>query len=186
MTRRRLRPAHSPDDMARIYARPHDHTDWDDHRLRVGVTIEACRWFTRQGDVRTVADLSCGDAAIGRALDVERLILGDYAPGYEHTGPIETTIEQIEPVDLFICSETLEHLDGPDTVLKQIRARTNYLVLSTPVDRFDDANVEHYWAWDRRAVDAMLTDAGFTTDIYCAVDTRPAGLYYKFGIWAVR
>lgn len=186
MTRRRLRPAYTPDELARIYATPHDHTHWDDHKIRVGVTIEACRWVLRRSEVRTGADLSCGDAAILGALDVDRVILGDYAPGYEHTGPIEETIERIPPVDLFVCSETLEHVDQPDEVLTQIRKKTNWLVLSTPVDAFHDVNPEHYWAWDRQGVESMLAAAGFSVDIYCPIDTRPAGLYYCFGVWVCR
>lgn len=186
MTRRRLRPAYTPDELARIYAAPHDHTRWDDHRLRVGATIEAARWFTNRGDVHTVGDLSCGDVAIARALDVDRLVLGDYAPGYAYTGPIEDTVEQIPSVDLFICSETLEHLDDPDTVLKQIRAKTSRLVLSTPIDAGHDPNPEHYWSWARTDVEHMLTAAGFTVEVFMAVDPRPAGRYYCFGIWAAR
>lgn len=186
MTRRRLRPAYAPEQLADLYAAPHDHTRWEDHRMRVGVTIEAAKWFVRRGDVHTVADLSCGDAAIAKALDVDELILGDYAPGYDHTGPIEDTIEQIDPVDLFVCSETLEHLDAPDHVLRRIRAKTRYLVVSTPVDAGMDANPEHYWSWDRQGVERMLTGAGFTVEVYCPVDLRPAGYYYCFGIWAAR
>lgn len=186
MTRCRLRPAYSREDLSVVYARPHDHTRWDDHRVRVGVTIEACRWFTRRGDVRTAADLSCGDAAIGRALDVERLILGDYAAGYEHTGPVEDTIGRIPPVDLFVCSETLEHLDDPDCVLRSIRKKTRYLVVSTPIGAGQDVNPEHYWSWDRDDVEAMLTAAGFEVEVFMPVDFRPAGFYYCFGIWAAR
>jgi hypothetical protein len=186
VTRVRLRPTYTPEQLAALYAAPHDHTRWEDHRIRVAITIEACRWFVRRGDVHTVADLSCGDAAIARALDVGTVVLGDFAPGYDHTGPLETTIEQIPPVDLFICSETIEHLDEPETALKQIRAKTRHLVLSTPVDAGQDANPEHYWSWDRPDVEAMLTAAGFTVEAYTAVDLRPAGFYYQFGIWACR
>lgn len=186
MTRRRLRPAYTPEELAAIYAAPHDHTRWDDHRIRVGATIEACRWFTSRGDVTSVADLSCGDGTIAHALDVNEVVLGDYAPGYAYTGPIEETLERIPHVDLFVCSETLEHLDDPDTVLKQIRAKAARLVLSTPVDAGRDANPEHYWSWGRGNVEAMLTAAGFTVEVFMAVDPRPAGRYYQFGIWAAR
>ena len=181
--RTRLRPAYSSAELASVYAQPHDHTRWHDHGLRVNVTINMARWYT---DVASVADLSCGNAAIAKALGAETTILGDYAPGYPFTGPIETTIEQIPDVDLFICSETLEHLDDPDAVLVAIRKKTRYLILSTPVDAGWDLNPEHYWSWDRRGVEDMLTAAGFSTDVFTAVDTRPGGLYYCFGIWAAR
>ena len=186
MTRTRLRPAYTPAELAALYTTPHDHTRWEDHKIRVAVTIEACRWFVRRGDVASAADLSCGDAAIINALDIEYPFLGDYAPGCDLTGPIEDTIDQIPPVDLFVCSETLEHLDDPDSVLKQIRAKTRYLVLSTPVDAGQDTNPEHYWSWDRVGVEEMLTAAGFAVDVYTAVDLRPGGYYYQFGIWASR
>lgn len=186
MTRLRLRPAYTPEQLTEIYQTPHDHTRWEDHRIRVGATIEACKWFIRRGDVRTVGDLSCGDAAIARALDVSHLVLGDFAAGYDHTGPVEDMIEGIDPVDLYVCSETLEHLDVPETVLKQIRAKTRYLVLSTPVGAGQDANPEHYWSWDREDVEEMLTGAGFEVEVYMPVDLRPAGYYYQFGIWAAR
>jgi 2-polyprenyl-3-methyl-5-hydroxy-6-metoxy-1,4-benzoquinol methylase len=90
-------------------------------------------------------------------------------------------------VQLYICCETLEHLDDPETVLKAIRSKTQNLVLSTPVDAWRDiTNPEHYWAWDRAAVEEMLRSAGFTVAVYNALDLRPAGGEYCFGIWWCR
>ncbi|MFI6496898.1 hypothetical protein [Nonomuraea typhae] len=181
--RLRLRPAHTPERLAEIYAQPHDHTRWIDHHLRVGVTIEFCRWFTACG-VQTVADLSCGNAAIANALDVEERLLGDLAPGYQWTGPIEDTIHQIRNVDLFVLSETLEHLDNPDAVLKEIRAKTRYLVLSTPEGETGKANIEHYWGWDSAEVESMLIVAGFRPEIHTVLELREYG--YDFQIWGCR
>lgn len=181
MNRLRLRQAHDDETLSRIYATPHDHTRWLDHKVRVAVTAE----FTRalSGYVSTAADLSCGDGAILEAIEADMRYFGDYAPGYEFTGPIEATIDRIPPVSLFICCETLEHLDDPDTTLKAIRGKAHTLVLSTPVDAFRDTNVEHYWAWSREGVEAMLTDAGFTVVVYTELDFRPANGEYAFGIW---
>jgi hypothetical protein len=184
VTRIRLRPAHSPDELARIYARPHDHTQWSDHLLRVAVTAQFAHQLT--GRVARVADLSCGDGAILKALDVGQRYLGDYASGHDYTGPIEATIEQIPDVDLFVCCETLEHLDDPDLVLKAIRAKARRLVVSTPVDAFDDTNPEHYWAWSRAAVEEMLSAAGFDPAVYLALDFRACGGDYCYGIWWCR
>lgn len=177
----RLRHAYSPEQLAEIYPVPHDHTRWEDHRLRVAVTAAFAR--TCAGDVQRAADLSCGDGAILWAIRAEERLFGDFAPGWPITGPIERTIGEIEPVDVFVCCETVEHLDDPDGVLAAIRRKTRRgLVLSTPVGAFDDGNPEHYHAWDREAVEEMLGRAGFHTAVYGSVDFTPAGPY-EFGLW---
>lgn len=184
--RQRLRPAHPPETLAQIYATPHDHTQWPDHVARVQATVELARLLTG-GPVATAADLSCGDAAILSALDVGTRHLGDYAPGYQYTGPIEQTIEQIPDVDLFVCCETLEHLDDPDAALKAIRSKAKMLLLSTPVEAWGDTNVEHYWAWSADDVTQMLTAAGFEVVGFHLLDFRPVGpQYYAFGVWGCR
>lgn len=179
----RLREAYGPEKLAEIYAAPHRHAKWPDHQIRVAVTIQLAHSLV--GNVPSAADLSCGDAAIVEALGITQTHLGDYAEGYEHRGPIEQTIEQIPHVDLFVCSETVEHLDDPDLVLKKIRTKTDALVLSTPVGAWNDAdrNPEHYHAWDREAVEEMLTAAGFRVVLYNELDLRPGGGEYSFGIW---
>lgn len=180
----RLRPAYDSQELANVYATPHDHSRWGDHKVRVAVTAQLAHLLA--GPVGSAADLSCGDATILNALNVGTRYLGDFAPGYPITGPIEDTIEQIPVVDLFVCCETIEHLDDPDRALKQIRAKTRALVLSTPVDAFQDTNPEHYWAFSREGVEAMLTAAGFEVVVYSAIDFRPAGAEYQFGVWYCR
>lgn len=182
--RTRLRPAHSPERLAEIYATPHNHTQWFDHRVRVAVTAVFARSIA--GQPATAADLSCGDGAILRFLEAGRSYYGDFAPRYDLTGPIERTIEQIPTVDLLVCCETLEHLDDPDVVLKAARSKARTLVLSTPVGAFTDTNIEHYWAWDREGVEEMLRSAGWDPAIYTELDFRPSGLEYSFGVWYAR
>jgi len=186
VTRQRLRPAHGEAELARLYAVPHDHTKWLDHEARVAVTLAVARTMT--APVRRAADLSCGDGAILRGIRAGTRVFGDLAPAYEVCGPLEETLTGLDPVDLYVCCETLEHLDDPDSVLKQIRAVTSLLVLSTPVDAWQDPNVEHYWAWDRAGVEGMLRQAGFTPAVYTALDLRPVGGVgsYCFGIWLCR
>lgn len=185
--RRRLRPMPTDAELARMYARPHQHDRFADHLVRVDVTGALAHSMLQPGG--TVADLSCGDAALPNRLGDShdaKLILGDYAPGYQHTGPIEETIKQLgtREADLFICSETIEHLDDPDTVLAMIREKTDRLILSTPVGENDTANPEHVWGWDAEAVESMLTAAGFIPEICNLLDLRPAGFVYCFQIWA--
>lgn len=183
MERRRLRPTHSESDLRRIYGKTHNHAKWADHRLRVQVTAQMARWLA--DGVNSAADLSCGDGVILSAIDCDVKIYGDLAAGYEIQGPIEQTLETIPKVGLFICAETVEHLDDPDTVLVDIRDKCDRLVLSTPVEAWSDANVEHYWAWSRSGVETMLGAAGFRIRAYNELDTRMlsrAG--YRYGIWA--
>jgi hypothetical protein len=171
-----------------MYAEPHRHDQWADHRVRVDVTIALARHMVERGG--TVADLSCGDATIARALAVShdaRLFLGDYAPGYEFTGPVEDTIEKLpEQVGLFICSETIEHVADPDALLAAIRARAANLILSTPAWETDSGNPEHIWGWDPEDIEEMLDAAGFTPLTFTQLDLRPAGFVYCYQIWGCR
>ena len=182
--RRRLRAAHDAAELAKIYAEPHDHTQWEDHQVRVAVTAAFAAKVA--GRVQRAADLSCGDGAILAAVDAAERFFGDLAPGWPITGPVEQTIEQIPPVDAFVCCETIEHLDNPDVVVKAIRGRARGLVLSTPVGAWHDRNPEHYWAWDRGAVEDMLTDSGFTAVAYCELDFPDVVGGYRFGLWWCR
>lgn len=183
--RKRLRPAYTDEQLRDLYRTPHDHRRWPDHHLRVGVTIEVARWMAGDG-VDAAADLSCGNGAILERVPAGRHYFGDFAPGYDIRGPIEQTIVDLPCVDLFVCSETIEHLNDPDLVLGRIRNRSRMLVLSTPVDAWDDTNPEHYWAWGRSDVEDMLTAAGWRPHVYATADFRPMGLPYCFGIWGVR
>lgn len=183
----RLRPAHSTERLAEIYATPHQHGRWSDHRQRVKATIALTLPY---GPFATAADLSAGDGTILNSLPVlGRTYLGDYAPGYELCGPLDVTIRALgSPVDLFVHTETLEHVDDPQSTLALIRQYTSrILILSTPVNAWDDKNPEHYWAWSAADVEDMAATAGFFVGAYEELpfrrDLGPA--FYDFGIWAL-
>lgn len=187
--RQRIRPAYPPAQLAEIYAQPHDHHRWRDHVLRAEATIALCRWWNAE-EIRTVADLSCGDGYIAAQVAMARsatAILGDLAGTYAHHGPIEKTIDEIGPVDLFICTETLEHLDDPDSVLRQIRRKAGHLVVSTPdAEPFDGdpdhSNPEHYWTWDQAGVCSMLVGAGWQPE--ASMQLQVPGLNVAYQLWA--
>lgn len=191
--RTRLRPAHDAATLAGLYAKPHRHDLWEDHIVRVDATIALAReLFARTGTPRGIADLSCGDAAIVKALVADvigghaagRVILGDIAPGYEFTGPIEQTLQQLTHVDLLICTETIEHLDDPDAVLALARDRAGSLLLSTPDGNPDPGNEEHYWAWDAAGVRDMLLKAGWSPVLSRTVTWHdPQGRPYRYQLW---
>ena len=159
---KRLRPKWSDEELVDVYSKQYNHEQWKDHVDRIRQTVMfALIKMPRDESINTVADLSAGDGAIINALPYETKILGDFYPAFEYCGKIEDTVEQIQTVDLFILSETLEHLDNPLEVLKQIRKKTKYLLLSTPQNNWGDENPEHYWAWDKEGVEELLKESGF-------------------------
>lgn len=133
--------------------------------------------------VRTVADLSTGEAAIVERI-VERTgydpILGDLAPGHPIEGPLPDTLASLpdEGVGLYVCCETLEHLATPRALLAQIRGRASRLLLSTPIGAWGDSNSEHIWAWDKAEIDSMLNATRWQPEFYAQY-----GNNYCFGIW---
>lgn len=200
--RARLRPMPTADELAQLYARPHDHHNWPwPHDIRVDATVDlAVRMVEHDTRTRvvppverwTIADLSCGNAEITRrvasllSLDAAPT-LGDFAPGYELHGPIERTITEVAPHDLLICSETIEHLDDPDAVLAAAREKFNRLLVTTPTgETFDQPigqNLEHVWGWDQDGVADMLRSAGW--DPGERIDLVLPGTY-DFQLWWCR
>jgi hypothetical protein len=195
VTRIRLRAAYNPATLAAIYDTTYCHAAWPDHVIRVAETITAGRELIRAtGAPATIADLSCGDGAIARALGAEvaqsgavRVLLGDLTPGWEFCGPIEETLGQLTHVDLFICTETIEHLDDPDSVLAEIRRRSGSLLVSTPVGEETSANPEHYWGWDTTDVRDMLITAGWTPVTEMVMSWRDENNHdWLYQIWGCR
>lgn len=174
----RLRPAYTNEQLKNVYSKPHNHSNFEDHKIRVRKSIELLKDF---GEYNSIADLSAGDATIINALDADNKYIGDYAPGYEIIGRIEDTIKDIPNVDLFICSETLEHLDDPDETLKAIRAKTKYLFVSTPNNESNNGNPEHYWGWNNEDMREMLVDAGFDPQVYFLLKFED--YLYDFQMW---
>lgn len=180
--RQRVRAKYSDEELKEIYKKPHDHNNWHDHLIRVEATKQVAKWMF---DGHSVADLSCGNAEIAKSLNANHMFLGDYAPGYEFHGALEKTVDELPmTVEMFICSETLEHLDDPDYVLNKIRMLTDKLIVSTPLDNWGDPNPEHYWAWSKSDVEVMLRLAGFEPEIYMAIELP--NYLYNYQIWGCK
>lgn len=183
---KRLRPKWSDEELARIYEKPHDHKIYGrGHGVRVEVTQNILKDMVREVGAMSAADLSCGNGAILGILSIKKY-LGDYAPGYKYVGPLEKTIHEIPKVDIYVCSETLEHLDDPGYGLKLIREKSKSLILSTPIEAWGDTNQEHYWSYDREGVEELLKEAGWTPNIFLFLDTTVFGEPYKYGIWGCK
>ena len=180
---RQLRPFYTPEELSRVYSEPYDSTKWPDHVLRVQYTAK----LLREMDPESVADLSCGDGEIVRQSGVTcPVTLGDYNGDYFYKGPIEETIEQISPVDVFVLSETLEHVERPGHLLEAIFRKCGRLLLSTPCGEDNDINPQHYWGWDVDGVSELLTWAGWSPkDCHEELwQAFPGGYnYYTFQIW---
>jgi hypothetical protein len=183
--RRRLRDYPSPEELATMYAKPHDHRIYGyGHDLRVRHTIALGEWLRDTVKAKTIADLSTGNAAIPNGLFQPgmKLILGDFAPGYEHHGPIEETLKALPMgLDMFVISETIEHVDNPQHLLSRIRQQARSLLLSTPIGEDDLGNPEHVWGWDQEAVGEMLRMAGWNSMARVDVVLQDT---YSYQIWA--
>lgn len=183
MYRLRCREKYSDEALAAIYAQPWPHgtnVQGKDHVLRLNATLKMAGRFINSEDTLG-ADLSCGDAYLSRHIPNVTWILGDFAPGYPIQGPIEETIYQISMVDVFLCCETLEHLDDPDSFLRALRYKTRKLIISTPICRWYDENPQHYWSWDTKAVKKMLIEAGFEPVDYEETYSDPGYCFQIFG-----
>jgi hypothetical protein len=173
-------------DLDLTYPEPHDHRLYGaGHDIRARQTIALAQWVLADLGGGTVADLSAGKGAIAKAVSPSA-ILGDYAPGHPISGPIEHTLVELGPVDLFICTETLEHLDAPDLVLEMIRSTAKRLVCSLPLVRgsLPDTNGEHVWEFDRAGGERMLNLTGWQIDACVQVD--PPDGPYNYLLWACR
>jgi hypothetical protein len=142
------------------------------------------------GKVASLADLSCGgDAYVPRKLaeysDIDPL-LGDVPPGFQYEGMYHETVPELPHVELFVSTHTLEHLDDPESDLTLIRGVCDKLLLSTPVDEWTDHGPDHYWAWDREAVEEIIKTAGFEISAYVEFDPSMHWYPHKTGNWALR
>ena len=193
MTRRQLRPFWSDEELATIYPAAYDHTRWDDHKVRVAETVNIVAEWAATKDPAWFdgIDLTSGDGAILRALlgrdVVQKAYYGDlvFADHLDVIGKVEDTLPAHihgggRMWDLYVCSETLEHVQDPDELLRSARRLATHAVFSTPIDETDaHANPEHYWSWGVEDIRAMLEAADWTPEVHKVLPLP----YYNFQIW---
>jgi hypothetical protein len=187
--RRQLRPFYTDEELAGVYPAMYDHTRWDDHVKRVSQTVDiVMRWGAGRKWFDGI-DLTCGDGAILRALQangtVQTTYYGDlvHADHLDVIGKVEDTMSGellMDKWDLYICSETLEHVQDPDTLLRNARALARNAVFTTPIDETPEyGNPEHYWGWGLEDIHDMLVDAGWSPEPAVVLDLP----FYKFQVW---
>lgn len=178
MVRSRSARQYTPGELRELYDRdwgPFAQPERNDKTLELGMTLEG---------VTSIADMSCGGADITSRLGAHfgvAPLLGDFGNvyGYQYTGTIQETVPQLGDVDLFVCSETLEHLEDPDADLLLIRAHCKRLLLTTPIwEEPEEPSHGHLWTWRQADVEEMLEAAGFTVDRFVA--------YSLWGMWTCR
>jgi hypothetical protein len=163
------------------YTKNYRHDQWPDHRDRIQRTIE----FARSAAPTSAADLSAGDGSVLRGLGLpdSALTFGDLVPPAGEDwlqGPVEKTVELLGPVDLYVSTETLEHLRKPFGHLEDVRKKADRLLLSTPIHRSCEAvdtNHEHLWQWDTVDLVAGLAKIGWDLVRYETLDYRHLGGY---------
>lgn len=177
MTRHKLREPRLPEQEREFYRarypQGYDHTVWPDHIERIRASVEFLSPWIRGRQIHTAADLSCGDGTLIELLPwpVEVRARGDLvtAPYLDVVGPLPDTLDTLEGerTDLYLCSETIEHMADPDALLARIAEVADHLFLSTPVgEPPDSGNLEHYWSWDPGDVRDMLLATGWQPMAY--------------------
>lgn len=122
-----------------------------------------------QDAVNLVGDLSAAGTNIATEIAKHygcAAILGDYGNVYgyepELTGSFDQTIPAMGYVDLYVFSETLEHLEDPDMALQMLRPYCKYLLVTTPIwEEPEQPSHGHLWTWRREDVEDMLQQANF-------------------------
>lgn len=71
-------------------------------------------------------------------------------------------------------------------MLSRIREKSKSLVLTTPIENWEDTNEEHYWAWNRNMIEFMLEKHGFSIEVFIPVDSTLFGEPYIYGIWGCK
>jgi len=144
----------------------------DEGTIELGTSLE---------NVESVADMSAGGSRITPMIASHYGVipyLGDYgdAYGYQFQGTLQQTVPALPPVDLFVCSETIEHLTNPDADLALIRDKARTLLLTTPIwEEPHMVSHGHLWTWRREDVEKMLADVGFTPLRFVEISI--------FGLW---
>lgn len=181
---RKLRRFHTPQRLAEIYANQYQHVQWQSHQERVQVTTEIAQRLIDAEGIKRIADFSAGDRAIVSGL-------AGYTDAWLHditddgVDIVERLREETFQYDLFICTETIEHVERPWELLEEIAPRTRWLLLSTPLDE-DPAedNWEHYWSFEAVDIDDLLIQSGFPHGVMTT--HRPATGPYTYQIWIAR
>ena len=149
-----------------------NHLDQDAHRERLikakEFVLEACAM-----GAKTAVDLGCGDGGLLSLLKESGIdcwgydlmpINIEYAKTHRGVDARYTDFNNdgtIEYADIAIMTETLEHMEDPHSVVRNLPSK--YIVASSPYNENDQMHYEfHLWAWDNEGYRKLLEDGGYT------------------------
>ena len=178
---KKLRRFHNNEAQHSFYEHHFSHRSHESHISRVEHTIKIGQGLIDRVGIKTIADFSAGDRAIVMGLaGYEEAWLSDYSD--DGVDILDRLREDTRTYDLFVCTETIEHVEQPWTLLEEIAKRTTWILLSTPLDEDPtENNWEHYWSFGADDVDDLLTQAGFDWSVVNVF--KPATGPYTYQIW---
>lgn len=187
--RQRTNAKFTDSELAIVY-NGYDSSQWMNHRFRVDLSASIINRMIDEWPIESVADLAVGDGRIiGQLLEVHRVVydiaeanIDNLSIECEKTvADIDTSSVEMPEVDLVILSEILEHIENPDQILKNVRSKTKYIFISTPLNEGIHVNPQHYWVWDDEGVGKMIEEAGFHKLAYLTFQFFPEQALYQ--IW---
>lgn len=189
----RKRLDHAPVD----YQVERSNEQWIDHQARTLVTASLIAWQKPT----SIMDPACGDGSIVLAsmkfhnpvfVHLNDISIPSISRLKDRGLPPNITLGTADIVDslahnadshMVVLTETLEHVEDPDAVLRLAKEKASILVASSPEMRPGqvDDNPEHLWQFDGDGYFEMLREAGW----HVVHKTHMAfpRLMYDFGIW---
>jgi 2-polyprenyl-3-methyl-5-hydroxy-6-metoxy-1,4-benzoquinol methylase len=172
-----------------------DNFIWNDHILRTYCTAAAIAWLKPE----TVCDPACGDGSIVEAAHqlswIETAYLSDISkPNIERVklldvagdlvADVGNALDMMVDADVIVLTEILEHVEDPDSLVREARVHGKYLVASSPLNETSSGNHEHIWGFSKQDYSDMLTGAGWTPIAYQELSPDP--FYYTFQLWVCK
>lgn len=173
---------------------------WPDHIARTNVTAGLIAWLKPA----SLLDPACGDGSIDLMADrmypIRKMVLADISvPSISQlkdrslpptvtlkVSDIDEVMRTNERFDVIVLTETLEHLEDPDGVLRRAHEKAAYVVASSPEMRSGQAdnNPEHLWMFDGDGYFQMLQGTGWHP--FHKTHMAFPGLEYDFQVWVCR
>lgn len=159
-----------------------DHINQNFHRDRLLFSKEMIFDLKNKFDIKNVCDLGCGNGGLLKELDFKDYIGFDITPANIQYGKnlynlsnifLFNFIDEIDiyqnkydelkfkqnllKKDLYIMTETLEHLEDPHGMLKKVSQLCKYAHFSVPSNETIHNSYElHIWVWDTEGFSNMI------------------------------